>query len=98
MSKHREFTPRTPGEPIAPKQMPPQATDKPVELTEDQRLVIEAEVQRRLKDERRKLQEMGKLPASDLPDQSEVDPASITRAVMTRDGWLVPKGEVKGPK
>lgn len=95
MSKHREFTPRTPGEPVAPKQMPPQATEAPIELTEDQRLVIEAEVQRRMKEERRKLQELGKLPPSDLPAQSEIDRTAIHRPVMSRDGWVLPKEKAK---
>lgn len=29
-------------------------------------------------------------PAGELPDQSEVDPATITRSVLTKQGWVCP--------
>lgn len=61
-----------------------------------QKLINEAKAQA-VKEYRRSLMDTKKI--SDLPDQSEIDAATITRAVLTSDGWVCPKppAERKGP-
>lgn len=52
--------------------------------------LVEAQVAKALRArDRAKLTEAGK-EAADLPDQSEIDPNKIDRAVLTKQGYVVP--------
>lgn len=57
--------------------------------TADQEMLIEAEVQRRVKAQRRAAAGTV-VQADDLPPQNKVDPKKITRAKLTRDGYVCP--------
>lgn len=80
-----KLTPQTPGEPLpeentqAPEAETEQQTDQP-ETTEAAPAVVDAPVE---------VVEQAKAPG-DLPDESEIDPATITRDVLTKQGWVVP--------
>ncbi len=98
----RDLKPRNPGEPAPEQQMPPQEPestqdalgaapeqDGPETWSDEQLAMIEAEVQRRVKAQRRAAMEP-KQPASALPKQSEINPREISRAVLTQDGYVCP--------
>ncbi len=103
----RNLKPRTPGEPIPAKQMPPQAAaqdaDDPVEpqavgsfldsLSEDEIAILAAELMRR-----RKVASPAAKEPGELPDQSEIDPGKIKRAVLSRQGWVCPLESGNQPK
>lgn len=93
--QNRILNPQTPGVNPTPAQMPPQEAEAqhPPEI---QKLIDDAKAQA-VKEYRRSLRDAK--PDSDLPDQSEIDASTITRAVLTRDGYVCPKppAERKGP-
>ena len=95
MANDRKFVTRTPGEQIDPRQMPPQ-DPAPVQaeipqaapggidlsaLSDDEVIMLAAEARRRAAQ---------KSQPGELPDQSEIDPATIKSSVLTKQGWVVP--------
>lgn len=84
MSNPRDLKPRTPGEPVQERQMPPQEPVKPTidlsNLSDDEIIAMAVEARRRKE----------KRGDTDLPDQAEIDPATIKRAVLTKQGWVCP--------
>lgn len=75
-----------------PKAHEPEAS---AEISEDTQVMIEAEVARRVKEELQK-RKAAAVPQSALPRQDQVDANTISRAVLTQDGYVVPIG--KSPK
>lgn len=94
--QNRILTPQTPGVTPTPAQMPPQECEAIQHPPEIQKLIDDARAQA-VKEYRRSLRDAK--PESDLPEQSEIDASTITRAVLTRDGYVCPKppAERKGP-
>lgn len=94
--QNRILTPQTPGVNPTPEQMPPQEGEALQHPPEIQKLIDDAKAQA-VKEYRRSLRDAK--PESDLPEQSEIDASTITRAVLTRDGYVCPKppAERKGP-
>lgn len=103
--KKRDLTPRTPGEPVEPKSMPPQAEEQDLALAEADQAIeqddaeisaeaearIEAEVVRRLKAlQKVNPQKNPLMTAAELPNAHEVDATKIKRAVLTNQGYVVP--------
>lgn len=76
---------QTTPEPAPPEENPPAAGD--VEFSPEQLAVIDAMLEAKMaKANPPKLPK----PAAELPDQKDIDPAKIDRAVMTKDGWVCP--------
>lgn len=108
--KDRILTPQTPGVNPTPAQMPPQEGDElplpeadasqastiTMTMAEYDQMMSDAKTQA-IKEYRRSLRDAK--AESDLPEQSEIDASTITRAVLTRDGYVCPKppAERKGP-
>ena len=91
----RILTAQTPGINPTPAQMPPQEAEAQ-HRPEIQKLIDDAKAQA-VKEYRRSIKDAQ--ADSDLPAQSDVDASIITRAVLSRDGWVCPKppAERKGP-
>lgn len=93
-----KLKPQQPGQPVPEKQQPPQAEQKkeaveqkPAEqvFSDEEKLLIEAEVQRRIRAEK----QAANPNEPDLPSQSEIDSTKIDRAVLCREGWVTPTPE-----
>lgn len=101
----RKLKPQTPGKAIEPEKLPPQVEEveeraetpsndlDEVTLTKkDLKELVTRMVDKQL-DERVVAKVSGSSPgqtAPELPDQSEVDATKITRAVLTKQGWVCP--------
>lgn len=102
MNEKRQYKTRTPGEPVSEQHMPPQAPEAPEtpaetpepELSPEMLAIVDAAVKRRL----RAAEAARNAPRrnnENLPDVSEVDPDKISRAVLTKQGWIVPNEQAK---
>lgn len=88
-----KLTPQTPGEPLPEETTP--APEAAAEQTPDQPTTTEtAPAADAAPDAAADVADVvtPAKPLGELPDQSEIDPASITRPVLSKQGWVVPKG------
>lgn len=110
MANTSKVTPKTPGETPPEKQMPPQDLLPPGETPpEEQSLVdqfeaLPPELKEYVKQkeamavkEARRAMQQPKVEASGLPDQKDVDPDKIKRAVLTKDGYVCPNPPPEEP-
>lgn len=76
-----KLTPQTPGEPVEGENTAPEA-EQPT-TTETTEAVADPVVE---------LVPVVAPVAGGLPDESEIDPSAIERPVLSKQGWVMPKG------
>lgn len=94
----REFKVQTPGSIVPQSQLPPQAQEPKVVVSDDISAVAPVEINISALTDDQLLQVAAEIQrrtkaqksADNLPDSSTVDPNEIQRPVLTKDGWVCP--------